>query len=185
MAGGLARRMGNQDKGLIEFNGYPMIRYAIDAMEPVVDNIIINANRNRELYEKFGYPVVADLNTNFDGPLSGILASMSHAESELLIVTPCDSPMIKSEHLAKMIQEHCENNADIAVAFDGERLHPVFLVLKTSLIDSLKDYLGAGQRKIDIWLKQHKLVNVDFSKSPDVFLNINTLVELSELERQK
>lgn len=182
LAGGLARRMNNQDKGLINFKGRPMVSYAIAALAAVADQTIINANRNQEKYRQFGLPVIADQTDSFDGPLAGVLTAMFHANSDVLVVMPCDSPLIKAEHLQKLLITRAESDADVAVVFDGERLHPVFLALKTSLKTSLQDYLDSGQRKIDRWLEQQKMVQADFSEEPNIFININTLAELSELE---
>ena len=75
-----------------------------------------------------------------------------------------------------------EYKADVAIAYDGERLHPVFLAINTSLKESLEDYLNNGQRKVEYWLKQQNWEIVDFSKTPEIFTNINTLTELFELE---
>jgi len=182
LAGGLARRMNNQDKGLVKYKGRPMVSYAIAALGAVADQTLINANRNREQYEKFGLPVVADQTDSFDGPLAGVLTAMIHTEADVLIVMPCDSPLIKAEHLQKLLSTRAEHDADVAVVFDGERLHPVFLAIKTSLKTSLQDYLASGQRRIDCWLEQQKMVKADFSNEPEIFININTLTQLSELE---
>ena len=65
LAGGLARRMGHQDKGLILFQGQPLVSYAIAAMRPVVTELLINANRNIEAYQQFGWPVISDLTDSF------------------------------------------------------------------------------------------------------------------------
>lgn len=182
LAGGLARRMNNRDKGLINYKGRPMVSYAIAALTSVADQSIINANRNREQYETFGLTVVADQTDTFDGPLAGVLTAMLNTNADVLVVIPCDSPLIKAEHLQRLLATRAENDADVAVAFDGERLHPVFLAIKTSLQSSLQDYLASGQRKLDHWLEQQKMVKADFSKEPEIFTNINTLTELSELE---
>jgi molybdopterin-guanine dinucleotide biosynthesis protein A len=182
LAGGLARRMNNQDKGLINYKGRPMVSHAIAALTAVADHSIINANRNKEQYEEFGLPVVADQTGTFDGPLAGVLTAMIYTDEDVLVVIPCDSPLIKAEHLQKLLTTRAENDADVAVAFDGKRLHPVFLAIKTSLKASLQDYLDSGQRKLDHWLEQQKMVKADFSNEPEIFTNINTLTELSELE---
>ena len=182
LAGGLARRMNNQDKGLINYKGHPMVTYAIAALTTVADQSLINANRNKEQYEAFGLPVVADQTGSFDGPLAGVLTAMLYTDSDVLVVIPCDSPLIKAEHLQKLLLTRADNDADVAVAFDGERLHPVFLAIKTSLKDRLQDYLAIGQRQVEHWLKQQKMVKADFSDEPEIFININTLTELSELE---
>lgn len=182
LAGGRARRMNNRDKGLVHFKGRPMVSYAIAALTPVVDCVLINANRNIEQYRQFGWPVISDQTDSFDGPLAGILTAMIHADADVLVVIPCDSPLIKTEHLRKLLFSRAENNADVAVAFDGIRLHPVFLAITTALQTSLRDYLADGQRKAAAWLAQQNLVRVDFSRESEIFSNINTMDELAMLE---
>ncbi|MFZ2403599.1 MAG: molybdenum cofactor guanylyltransferase MobA [Methylobacter sp.] len=182
LAGGRARRMNNQDKGLVNFKGRPMASYAIAALTPVVDRLFINANRNIDQYRQFGWPVISDQTDSFDGPLAGVLSAMIHADADVLLVMPCDSPLIKTEHLQKLLLARAENNADVAVAFDGARLHPVFFAVRTALRTSLQDYLAGGQRKVAAWLAQQNLVQVDFSNEPEIFSNINTMAELSVLE---
>lgn len=182
LAGGRARRMDNQDKGLVKFKGRPMVSYALAALTPVVDCVFINANRNIEQYQQFGWPVISDQTDSFDGPLAGVLSAMIHADADVLVVMPCDSPLIKTQHLQKLLLARAENNADVAVAFDGIRLHPVFFAIKTTLQTSLQDYLAGGQRKVTVWLAQQNMVQVDFNNEPEIFSNINTMTELSVLE---
>lgn len=185
LAGGRARRMDNRDKGLVDFKGRPMVSYAIAALAPVVDSVFISANRNIDQYRQFGWPVISDQTDSFDGPLAGVLSAMMHADADVLLVMPCDSPLIKTEHLRKLLLIRAESNADVAVAFDGIRLHPVFLAIKTALQASLQEYLADGQRKVAVWLAQQNLVQVDFSDEPEIFKNINSMDELSMLEEAK
>ena len=184
LAGGLARRMNNQDKGLVNYKGRPLVSYAIAALSAVADRPFINANRNRERYQAFGLPVIADQTNSFDGPLAGVLAAMLYTDADVMVVMPCDTPLIKAEHLQKLLTVRAENDADVAVAFDGVRLHPVFLAIKTSLKTSLQDYLASGQRKIVSWLELQNCVQADFGTEPEIFINVNTPTELSELEAQ-
>ena len=53
LAGGKARRMSGEDKGLITLHGRPMIDYIIHALQPQVGSILVNANRNTEQYAAF------------------------------------------------------------------------------------------------------------------------------------
>ncbi|MDD1610438.1 MAG: molybdenum cofactor guanylyltransferase [Methylococcaceae bacterium] len=182
LAGGLARRMNHQDKGLVCYRGCPLVSYAIAALAPLVNDTLINANRNHEQYQSFGLPVIADQTDSFDGPLAGILTAMIHSDAEVLLIVPCDAPLMTTQHLQKLLTVRADLNVDIAVAFDGERLHPLFLAIKTSLQESLQNYLASGQRKVQAWLAQHNPAQVDFSDTPEIFTNINTLTELSLLE---
>jgi len=72
LAGGRARRMNGIDKGLIEIAGRPMIDYVLDRLRPQVGQVLINANRNPEIYNSYGHPVVADALDGFLGPLAGV-----------------------------------------------------------------------------------------------------------------
>lgn len=182
LAGGLARRMNHQDKGLLLYQHRPLISYAINAMLPVVDELIINANRHIEHYQAFGLPVISDLTTSFDGPLAGILAAMQYTDAEVLLVMPCDAPLMTSEALKKLLDEKQKSNTELAVACDGQYWHSVFLALNTDLKNSLQQYLANGERKIQTWLKQHEFVTVEFSEYAELFTNINTLTELALLE---
>jgi len=181
LAGGLARRMNNQDKGLVAFNDKPLISYALQAIVPIVDELLINANRNVAAYQQFNYPVISDANDDFSGPLAGILAAMNACENNILLVMPCDSPFMSTAGLLHLLTEYYRCQVDIAVAFDGERVHPVFMAIKCSLKNSLQHYLAVGERKIDRWVEQHNWMKVDFSTNPEFLFNINTLAQLSEL----
>ena len=182
LAGGRASRMNHTDKGLVLYQGQPLVSYPIATLSALTSPTFINANRNIDRYQDFGLPVITDLSPNFSGPLAGILSAMKATTAESLIVLPCDSPLIKAPQVLKLLTHYRKFSADVAIPFDGERLHPVFLVLKTHLKDSLESYLASGERKVELWLKAQPYITVDFSDEAAIFCNINTLTELSALE---
>jgi len=184
LAGGQARRMGGSDKGLVSIAGKTLVEYALCALRSVVDETIINANRNHLEYERFGYPVVADASSSFDGPLAGILSAMRHCNADYLLTVPCDCPLMDSSTLQTMVAALDAEPAECLVANDGVRLHPVVLLLDCRLQNSLEGYLASGERKIDRWFKNHHWRSVDFSDRPDVFRNINTPEELVMVEKR-
>lgn len=185
LAGGLARRMGRQDKGLILYQGQPLISYALAVMQPVVDPLFISANRNLDRYRQWGRPVITDRSDAFDGPLAGVLSAMRHTDADLLLVMPCDCPLASTEHLQVLLETRARHDADAAVAFDGQRLQPVFMAVKTSLQADLRQYLADGGRRADDWLNRHDTVRADFSSQSKLFVNINTMDELLALEARK
>lgn len=186
LAGGLARRMQQQDKGLVLYRQQPLVSYAIAALAPLVNELWINANRNQQRYREFGYPVIADNDGSYAGPLAGIYAAMQVVAHPVLLVAPCDSPLLETRHLQRLLAE-LDNAADaeLAVAYDGERLHPVFMALNTSLQTSLREYLQSGERKLQTWIARHQAIQVDFSDEAEVFANINSLKDLAELENSR
>ena len=183
LAGGLGRRMGGEDKGLVTLRGQPMIRHVIQALEPQVDELLISANRNREQYAAFGHPVIIDDMEGFQGPLAGILTAMRRTRHPLLLVVPCDAPLLPADFVTRLHDMLEYENADIAVSFDGERLQPVHALLSCHLKEDLEDFLASGERKIDRWYARHHMVRVDFSRHPEIFFNVNTPNQLERLER--
>jgi molybdenum cofactor guanylyltransferase len=174
LAGGKARRMDGQDKGLITLHRRPMIDYIIRALQPQAGNILINANRNAEQYAAFGLPVIADMLGDYFGPLVGMASGMNATNKTFIVTAPCDSPFIPDNLVETLYRALAENEADISVAHDGERMQPVFALLRCSLLPSLLAYLDEGGRKIDTWYGQQRLARADFSASADTFLNLNT-----------
>lgn len=180
LAGGMGRRMQGADKGLVMLGQNEMIAWVIDIIRPSVEEIIVNANRNLSQYEKFGVKVVSDSLQDYQGPLAGFEAGLSAARTPWVYTCPCDSPIQSPDLLPHMYRCVTEQQADIGVAFDGERTHPVFSILRTELLQSLRDYLSRGERKIDRWFDLHNLVTVDCSQFAQSFININTEEELKQ-----
>jgi molybdopterin-guanine dinucleotide biosynthesis protein A len=183
LAGGRARRMGGEDKGLIPFRGRPLVAYALEALDGVAGRILVNANRNRDIYARFGYPVVADATASYDGPLAGLLSAMRTADTDYILTLPCDSPRISGPLLARLWTALHAEGAQLAAAHDGEWLHPVFLLAERRLADDLEAYLAGGGRKIETWLRRHRLAIADYRDQPGLFANVNTPEELAALEQ--
>ena len=181
LAGGRARRMGGEDKGLLDYRGRPLAAYALAALRQVAGPIFVNANRNAQTYARLGYPVIADLSGAFDGPLAGLLSAMRAAKTEYVMTVPCDSPLFDGALLGRLYAKLLEEAADICAAHDGERMQPVFLIARRRLADNLAEYLASGQRKVDIWLKSQRLALADYSDHPELFANANTPAELAAL----
>ena len=182
LAGGQATRMGGQDKGLIEMNHIPMVKYVLDVITPQVGQIIINANRNHERYAEYGWPVIKDEFEGYNGPLAGMASSMRRVKTPWMVTAPCDSPFVPGDLVQRLYSNLIKMQADISVAHDGKRAQPVFVMLKTDLRDSLLDFLNGGERKIDKWFERHTLAVTDFSDKPETFININDRDELASIE---
>ncbi len=174
LAGGKARRMGGEDKGLIELHGRTLIDYIISGLRPQAGQLLVNANRNLERYRTFGYPVVEDIMGDYFGPLVGMATGMQASNTPYIMTVPCDSPFVPVELTDTLYHALADMQADISVAHDGRRMQPVFALLRCELLPDLLTYLEGGGRKIDTWYTQHRLALSDFSALPDTFLNLNT-----------
>ena len=174
LAGGQAKRMGGQDKGLIDLAHKAMIEHVIVILRPQVETIIISANRNPKIYERFGYPVIPDIVGGYVGPLAGMASGMRFAKTPYIVTAPCDSPLIPSDLVERLYTAMERVGANISVAHDGICIQPAFALLESSLWGSIRAFLEAGDRKVDLWYGGQKTVLVDFSDKPNAFLNINT-----------
>ncbi|MEH6469788.1 MAG: molybdenum cofactor guanylyltransferase MobA [Halopseudomonas sp.] len=195
LAGGRAQRMEGCDKGLVELRGQPMICHVIDVLAPQLDLIRINANRNQATYAALGcsnspashateqpFEVISDSMSDYQGPLAGIAQGLQSCTTPWMLVTPCDTPFLPHDLLERMAVQAVQQQADIAVAHDGQRLQPVVSLIKRELFASLQNYLTGGDRKIDRWYANHNWCRVDFSDQPEAFLNVNTLKDKQLLE---
>ncbi|MEJ2344560.1 MAG: molybdenum cofactor guanylyltransferase MobA [Gammaproteobacteria bacterium] len=184
LAGGRARRMGGLDKGLVPLNGRPMIEYALHALRPQVADIVINANRNHSRYGAYGYRLIADQMGDYSGPLAGMASAMSIVTTPYVVTVPCDSPLIAPDLVERLQQALRAREADLAVAHDGQRMQPVFALLPVRLLDNLREFLAAGERKIDRWYAQHTVALADFSDAGEMFINVNTPEERDAVAAQ-
>jgi molybdopterin-guanine dinucleotide biosynthesis protein A len=184
LAGGRATRMGGVDKGLVELGGRAMVEYVLDALRGQTSRMLINANRSVDQYERYGVQVVRDRQEGFLGPLAGIASMMAAADTEWLLTSPCDSPQVPADLGARLWQAVARDGADIGVAHSGERLEPVFALLRCSLRGDLEAYLDEGERKIDRWYQRHRMATADFSDCPEMFVNVNTLSQRDDLAAQ-
>ena len=182
LAGGRGSRMGGVDKGLQNHAGAPLAMHALMRLGPQVGAVMINANRNLEQYAAFGYPVIPDILDGYLGPLAGMASGMRAASTPYIVTAPCDSPLIGDGLVRRLYETLVRENAAISVAHDGERMHPVFAIMRRELLPDLLDYLNAGQRKIDRWYARHRLAVAYFSDAPTMFRNVNSPEERADLE---
>jgi molybdenum cofactor guanylyltransferase len=178
LAGGQGRRMGSVDKGLALLLGRPMAAHVIERFAPQVDEILINANRNMSEYMALGHAVIPDAIGGYAGPLAGLHVGLTHAAHPLVATVPCDSPFLPHDLVARLSTALADDAADIAVARTFEQPHPVFALVRRSVLPHLTQFLQEGGRKIDAWYATLKATEVAFDDQADAFRNINTADEL-------
>jgi len=184
LAGGMGSRMGGRDKGQIQLNGQPLIEYVIEAIRPQVATILINANRHHAFYEQYGYPVLSDELQDYQGPLAGFATGMHAAATSHIVTVPCDGPLLATDLVERLIHALQNEQAELAVAHDGDRLQPVYALIPVNMLDSLNVFLASNQRKIDRWYAQHTMAIADFSDVAQTFLNVNTPEDRERLEAE-
>ncbi|MES2352139.1 MAG: gephyrin-like molybdotransferase Glp [Pseudomonadota bacterium] len=196
LAGGRGTRMGRVDKGLQPFRGATLVAHVLQRLAPQVSIVAINANRNLPQYQAAAgdAPVLPDFIDGFEGPLAGLQVGLQYCPTELLLTAPCDSPFLPADLAERLYAAMQAENADLAVAVTMEKedgaaepyrqLHPVFSLMKASLLPQLDAYLDTGARRMESWYKSLRVAEVLFDDA-DAFRNINTLTELQQHEREQ
>ena len=182
LSGGRATRMNGVDKGLVLLQQKPLIAHVIARLKPQVDEIFINANREIDTYKAFGLPVLEDENADFIGPLAGFSLGLQHAKHDYVLTVPCDSPLLPHDLVKRLFDGLAASRMDIAVASSDGNVHPVFCLMKKSVLPSLIAYLAAGERKVSAWQKSQHYIEMDFSDCDEAFTNLNTFEDLAALK---
>ena len=146
LAGGRGQRMGGQDKGLVTWQGQPLIAYVQRVARPLTDDLIISCNRNHEQYTRLADQLVSDGNDDFAGPLAGIRAGLAAARHAHLLVLPCDVPNIDRDLLLALLGTAAEHPERPLMVRHGEHWEPLLCVIPTALKDAFEAAWQAGER---------------------------------------
>lgn len=186
MAGGLSRRMGGGDKFDIKLKEKSLLDRVVERAQPQVDRLILNTNSDPDRFEYLRLPVIPDSVPGYAGPLAGILSGMEwvkahEPECRFIASFACDTPFFPLDLVSRLYAEMVNDQADIACAESGGRLHPVFGLWPVRLCESLRTALVEEQlRKMGAWLQRYRCVEVGYSCEPfDPFFNINRPEDLA------
>jgi molybdopterin-guanine dinucleotide biosynthesis protein A len=186
LAGGRGQRMGGIDKGLQPWHGRALVDHVLARLTPQVVRVMISANRHLDAYAGRGWPVLADAQDDFPGPLGGMLAGLKAVATPWLAVVPCDAPRLPEDLVARLAAGAMPpaHGAVVqrAVAGRGLCLEPVCCLLPATAAADLAAYLAGGGRKVESWLLRHaRPVRFDRATDGEAFANFNTLADLDDL----
>jgi molybdopterin-guanine dinucleotide biosynthesis protein A len=177
LAGGRGIRIGG-DKGLQTLHGRALISWVLEAVNADSDEVLINANNAQESYAHFGYRVIADQIPDWPGPLAGLQAALSCAQTDYVMTVPCDTPFLPEDLITRLLDRQSLQASEAAVAVVGGRRQPTIALYKRSVLPKLFAYLGSGGRKVNDWLDSLRLSEVVFENVAD-FDNINSAEDLA------
>ena len=192
LAGGLSRRMGGGDKGLLMLGKTTIIERVIDKISPQVGSLAININGDSSRFPDYKLPIIPDSIKGYLGPLSGILAGMEWAfknGNRYIATVAADTPFLPDNFIKRLHAMVKSKNLNIGIAAsrilsgDDVFIHPTFGIWEVALKDDLRDALANDTRKIMFWAKKFKLDYYYFDTSDklsDPFFNINTPDDLEE-----
>ena len=186
LAGGLSSRMGGIDKGLTKFKNQAMVNHVYGAFSSQLDTIYINCNKNHDQYRLVSPNICSDSDSEFLGPLAGILSLITASNATAMIISPCDTPNLSPEIINKLLLEtkiSFKENPHQKILFavkENNNFHPLHLCISCSYRDELKHAITLGTRRVMQWVKENNVRWIDFSEYRDSFDNINTLKDVAD-----
>lgn len=179
LAGGQGSRMAGRDKGLVSWQGKPLVSHVITRIRPQANALLVSCNRNQGQYDQLAGNICSDNLPGYQGPLAGLQTALAATETELSLVCACDTPLLPLDLLARLRNTLESNRAELCYPFDGNRHQYLPVLLKTSLLNKLGEYLGAGGRSVKGWYCELEVAVADFSDCPEAFININDETSLA------
>jgi len=162
LAGGIGKRMGRKNKGLLIFNGKPLIEHVLQKLHDQVSNIVISCNKDLDQYRRFNYPIaIDDFNTNIEtddklhnkegiGPLAGLLSAGRKITTPYCFITACDMPFLPQTIVLDLANAMGDKDA-ISVKTSGGT-EPLASLIRTNSLKSIEDHLRTNRRSVISWL---------------------------------
>lgn len=177
LAGGKSSRIGS-DKGFLLLNNKTFIQHIIEAMQPLVDEVIIVSN-NAD-YDIYNLKRVDDLIKNA-GPLAGVYTGLHHSNTENNLVLSCDVPLINTDTLKKLT-DNIEGNVDVIQLESNSKTMPLIALYKKHCESRFLKLLQQGERRLRFAVKQCNVKTIVLNKELEKFTaNVNTLNNLKEI----
>lgn len=176
LAGGQGRRWHGRDKGLIAFNGKPLLADLCAAT--CATERLVCCRSNPRFYQHYADRVLCEVAPDL-GPCAGITALLYAAATPDIIILPVDlmgAPLKVIETLEAQWQQN-----DLAIVLtDSSGRHSPCLRLSTQVLDDCARFVDSGGVKLKALLT---LLNARSIAVPDEWLtNANTPEALSAQE---
>ncbi|NMH88747.1 molybdenum cofactor guanylyltransferase [Flavivirga algicola] len=178
LAGGKSSRMG-MDKGFLTLNDKSFVQCSIDAIKPLVSEIIIVSDHSD--YDALGYKRVADTIKDA-GPVAGICSGLEASNTNYNLVLSCDIPLIKTEVLEKLII-NAHDDFDIVQIESHGKTMPLIALYKQQCCSLFSNLLKKGERRLRVAVGQCRVKNIALHfNDHSTTMNVNTKEELKQLK---
>ncbi|GGC65682.1 molybdenum cofactor guanylyltransferase [Haloferax sulfurifontis] len=130
LAGGESTRFGHGHKALATLDGESLIRRVVGTLRTVTGRPPIVAVRTADQRERLAAALPAAWDVRFvrdaerlSGPLAGVSAAASAAETPWLFVAGCDMPLLEPHAVAALFERAASRNGDgdRLISADGDR----------------------------------------------------------------
>jgi molybdopterin-guanine dinucleotide biosynthesis protein A len=182
--GGRASRFGGRDKGTLVVGGRPIRDRQVEALAPLVQEILIVGGEDAG-------PVAAPIRFVADrhpglGPLGGLEAALSAAREDPVIVVACDMPCVTAPFFSRLLALAAD--VDAVVPRTGSGYHPLCAVYRRTCLTAVTRRLAARRLKVRELLddlRVREVTGAELAGAGDptrLLANVNTPADRDELE---
>lgn len=173
LAGGRGQRMGGRDKGLIDWQGEPLVAHVHRVLRPLTDDLVISCNRNQQAYRAYADQLVGDAEADYPGPLAGVIAGLRVARHEWVVLLACDAPLVDRALMEDLLR--------LAVASDSAAMvrqagywQPMFSVLPRRVLPLLEQAWAVGERSLQKALLREAVQGLECADDDRRLSNFNS-----------
>lgn len=178
LAGGKSSRMGT-DKATLLLKEKTFIQHIIEAMKPLVNNIVIVSDNPN--HDEFEIGRIEDVIKDA-GPLAGLYSGLQYSKTDYNLVVSCDVPLITSEVLKRLIKNY-EENYDVIQLESYQKTMPLTALYKKTCEIIIKNLLDKGERRVRFAVSQLKTKTITLDDNlASAVININTKEEFDAIK---
>jgi len=175
LAGGAGSRMG-VPKSQLRIQDKPILRWLIEQWTWEGPTLLVTApgREHPPGSDAFDREVVDPIANQ--GPLRGVLTALEAANTEIILVTTCDMPLIRREHLDWMVQQF-ESDLQAPALFlkRGNAMEPFPCVFRKSADILLRQRLSCDDHSMHALAKLPRMsvVQAPATWTPNTWTNLN------------
>ena len=181
LCGGASRRMG-RDKALLPMDDGPLIQRALASLAPLGCACMLACGREPR-HAELGLPLVLD-DVPEGGPLAGLAAAMTAAETDWLLVLACDLPRASAAVNRLLLERAVRGNLDVCCVATRAGLEPLYGVYHRRCLPDVRAALARGERRMIAFhpgLAPSAIGRLDIDELPEAergcAVNLNTPAE--------
>ena len=184
LLGGEGQRF-RPEKGLFEVDGQPIIQRIIEAIHPLVGQII-GVGAVAKLPEGLDLPIVSDEVAGC-GPLGGIYTGLRRMSAPHCFVVAWDMPFVHPGLVTYQLS--LADEAEAVVPRQGEQVEALHAVYAQSCLPIIEEHLTAGDYKVANLFSRLRVRYVEaeeigrFGPAERLFFNVNTPQDWEEAQR--
>lgn len=127
-------------KSFIELGGVRIIERTIELLRKTFPSVLLSTNQP-ERYFHLGLPMIGDVLPS-RGPMSGMHASLLHADGDAALFLACDMPFVADDVVTCICEHYCRAAAsgpvDVVVPVFHGRPQPLIAVYAKSVLPALE-----------------------------------------------